>query len=71
MYKLKNPMSAGAGKALMEQSKFINDWALEYADYIATQRAKVTGYAPTVIRADIEEAARIVERNRKAVEKDK
>lgn len=70
-YKLKYPLSLGAGQALIENSKYINDWALQYADYLAEHRAKITGFVPSIIRPDIEEAARIVKRNREAVEKDK
>ena len=70
-YKLKYPLSAEAGKALLENNEQINDWALKYMDYLAENRSRITGFVPTILRADVEEASQIVKRNREEVSKDK
>lgn len=70
-YKLKYPLSLRAGQSLIEFSEYLNDWALQYMDFLAEHRSKITGFVPSIIREDVEEAARIVKRNREAVSKDK
>lgn len=63
--------SAAASRMLIERGEYMNDWALGYVEFLARHRSKITGYDPVVIKEDIDEAVRIVKRNREAIENDR
>lgn len=47
-------LSVGAGNAIRENSKLINDEILELAEKLAIERSEINSYEPCILREDIE-----------------